>query len=166
MKILEWKLTKIKPYENNPRKNDAAVDKVAASIEAFGFKVPIIVDRNGVIVAGHTRLKAAEKLGLKTAPVIVAEDLDEEQARQYRIVDNKTGELSSWNYERLLKEIDAVDDMDIDFLEFGAGEKEDDQKEVTEKTSNLDEGEEIDLTDFDDETFENECPYCGFMWND
>ena len=81
MDIVNLKLSEIKPYENNPRYNDDAVDKVVKSIQEFGFKVPIVVDKNGVIIAGHTRLKAAKKLGMKEAPCIVAKDLTEEQAR-------------------------------------------------------------------------------------
>jgi site-specific DNA-methyltransferase (adenine-specific) len=118
MKIQEWELTQIKPYENNPRKNDAAVDKVAASIQEFGFKVPIIVDRNGVIVAGHTRLKAAEKLGLKTAPVIVAEDLNDEQVKAFRLADNKTAEFAEWDIESLESELIDISDIDMDQFGF------------------------------------------------
>jgi site-specific DNA-methyltransferase (adenine-specific) len=118
MKIQEWELTQIKPYENNPRKNDAAVDKVAASIQEFGFKVPIIVDRNGVIVAGHTRLKAAEKLGLKTAPVIVAEDLNDEQVKAFRLADNKTAEFAEWDIESLESELADISDIDMDQFGF------------------------------------------------
>ena len=99
MDIVNLKLSEIKPYENNPRYNDDAVDKVAKSIQEFGFKVPIVVDKNGVIIAGHTRLKAAKKLGMKEAPCIVAKDLTEEQARAFRLADNKTSEFASWDDE-------------------------------------------------------------------
>ena len=95
MDVIERKLTEIYPYEHNPRKNDGAVDYVANSIREFGFKQPIVVDKNGVIIVGHTRYKAAQKLGLETAPVVVADDLDEEKARAYRLADNKTGELAN-----------------------------------------------------------------------
>ena len=94
MDVIERKLTEIYPYEHNPRKNDGAVDYVANSIREFGFKQPIVVDKNGVIIVGHTRYKAAQKLGLETAPVVVADDLDEEKARAYRLADNKTNELA------------------------------------------------------------------------
>jgi len=113
MKIEEMKVGELIPYENNPRKNDAAVDAVAASIREFGFKVPIIVDKDGVIVAGHTRLKAAEKLGLKTVPVIRADDLTEEQVKAFRLADNKTGEIAEWDFEKLEEELRALDDIDM-----------------------------------------------------
>jgi DNA modification methylase len=101
MKVEMWAIDRVKPYENNPRINDGAVDAVAASIREFGFRVPIVVDRDGVIVAGHTRLKAAEKLSLEKVPVVVAKDLTPDQIRAYRIADNKTAELAEWNYDLL-----------------------------------------------------------------
>ena len=99
---LEWMPIKgIKPYEKNPRKNDAAVDAVANSIAEFGFQNPIIVDKDMTIIAGHTRWKAAKKLGMKEVPVIIASELTEEQARALRLADNKTGELAEWDDELL-----------------------------------------------------------------
>lgn len=89
------------PYVNNPRLNDGAVDAVAASIKEFGFKVPIVVDSDGVIVAGHTRLKAAKKLGLDSVPVIVADDLSPEQVKAFRLADNRVGELAEWDLGKL-----------------------------------------------------------------
>lgn len=117
MDIVNLKLSEIKPYENNPRYNDDAVDKVAKSIQEFGFKVPIVVDKNGVIIAGHTRLKAAKKLGMKEAPCIVAKDLTEEQARAFRLADNKTSEFASWDDELLREELEAI--TGIKMGEFG-----------------------------------------------
>ena len=96
------------PYENNPRNNDKAVEAVANSIKEFGFKVPIIIDKNNVIVAGHTRLKAAKKLGLKDVPVIVADDLTDDQIKAFRLADNKTGEIATWNDEMLLEELKNI----------------------------------------------------------
>ena len=113
MKIEEMRVTDLVPYENNPRKNDGAVDAVAASIREFGFKVQIIVDKDNVIVCGHTRLKGAEKLGLKTVPVIRADDLTDEQIRAFRLADNKTGELAEWDFEKLEEELRALDDIDM-----------------------------------------------------
>ena len=89
----------VQPYERNPRINDQAVDAVAASIQEFGFRQPIVVDGDGVIIAGHTRWKAAKKLGLVNIPVHVAVDLSPEQVKAYRISDNKTGELAEWDFE-------------------------------------------------------------------
>lgn len=105
------------PYANNPRLNDGAVDAVAASIKEFGFKVPIVVDSDGVIVTGHTRLKAAKKLGLDTVPVIVADDLTPEQVKAFRLADNKTGELAQWDFAKLEIELDGIDEIDMG--EFG-----------------------------------------------
>lgn len=95
------------PYENNPRINDNAVDAVANSIKEFGFKVPIVVDKNNVIVAGHTRLKAAQKLGLEEVPVIVADDLTEEQIKAFRLADNKVSELADWDFSKLEEELNG-----------------------------------------------------------
>ena len=114
---IEWMpIASIKPYDKNPRRNDDAVDAVANSITEFGFKNPIIVDNNLVIIAGHTRLKAAKNLGLKEVPVIIASDPTPEQVRAFRIIDNKTAELADWD-EDLLK--GEMQDLDIDWTEFG-----------------------------------------------
>jgi len=101
MKIEQWKLSDIKPYPGNPRQNDAAVDAVAASIKEFGFRQPIVVDPEGVIVVGHTRYKAALKLGLETVPVHVARGLTPIQIKAYRIADNKTSDLATWDLNLL-----------------------------------------------------------------
>lgn len=101
------------PYANNPRLNDNAVDAVAASIKEFGFKVPIVVDGENVIINGHTRLKAAHKLGLNRVPVIVADDLTPEQVKAFRLADNKTSELSGWDFDKLDIELDSIADIDM-----------------------------------------------------
>lgn len=116
MDIIEVALSDLKPYENNPRKNDDAVDAVKASIKEFGFKVPIVVDKNNVIVAGHTRYKAAMKLGLTTVPVVVADDLTDQQVKAFRLADNKVGELAKWD-DNLL-ELEILD-IDMDMMKFG-----------------------------------------------
>jgi DNA modification methylase len=114
MKIELRKLSDIKPYENNPRLNDDAVDAVAQSIREFGFRQPIVVDAEGVIICGHTRYKAALKLGLEKVPVHVAKDLTPEQIKAYRIADNKTAELSDWNYDLLPIELGELQGMKYD----------------------------------------------------
>lgn len=114
MKELQWrKVTEIKPYERNPRNNDGAVDAVAASIKEFGWQQPIVVDKDGVIIAGHTRYKAAKKLGCKSVPVVVADELTEEQVKAYRLADNKTGELAGWDFGSLQTELDELADFDM-----------------------------------------------------
>jgi hypothetical protein len=117
-------LDEIRPYPGNPRDNDAAVDAVAASIRQFGWRAPIVVDADGVIVCGHTRYKAALKLGLAKVPVHVARDLTPEQVRAYRIADNKTAELAEWDYDLLPLELTTIRDsgMDLGLLGFDADE--------------------------------------------
>ena len=122
-KIQEWPIENVRPYENNPRKiPQKAVDAVAASIKEFGFKQPIVVDKAGVIIVGHTRLKAAEKLGLSKVPVIVASDLTDEQARAYRLADNRTAEIAMWDRPILDDELRRI--LDIDMMDFGFLEPE------------------------------------------
>lgn len=162
MQIEMTALELIHSYENNPRDNDGAVDAVAESIKEFGFKVPIIVDQAMTIVAGDTRYKAAVKLGLTEVPVIKAEDLSSEQIKAYRIVDNKTAEMSKWDYGKLDEELSMI--MDIDMTRFGFGDGLDDDDGL--RTQDLDDGEEISLDDFEDENFDCECPMCGFKFNE
>lgn len=116
MEIINKKIDELIPYEKNPRLNDDAVEYVANSIKEFGFKVPIIIDKNNVIVAGHTRLKASKMLGLEEVPCIIADDLNEEQIKAFRLVDNKVSEYSQWNFELLEEE---MKELDIDMGEFG-----------------------------------------------
>lgn len=122
MEIIEKNITDLREYENNPRNNDGAVAAVAESIAQFGFKVPIVIDGDGVIVAGHTRKKAAERLGLATVPCIVADDLTPAQVAAFRLADNKTGELATWDLEALQVEIDALAAFDVDLSAFGFDE--------------------------------------------
>ena len=112
-------LTRLKPYEHNPRKNDKAVDALAQSIRTSGFRAPILIDEDGVILAGHTRYKAAKKLGLKAAPCVIYRDMTENQKRAYRIADNKINELAKWDFDELDAELG---DIDWGELETDAGE--------------------------------------------
>lgn len=116
MKIEYKNIEDVIPYENNPRKNDGAVDYVANSIKEFGFKVPIIIDKENVVVTGHTRLKASQKLGLEKVPVIYADDLTEEQIKAFRIADNKVSEFSTWDLDKLDLELE---DINFDMSDFG-----------------------------------------------
>lgn len=150
-KITLMALSDITPYENNPRNNEEAVEKVANSIKEFGFNQPIVVDRDNVIIVGHTRYLAAQELGLTEAPVIVAGNLSDEQARAYRLADNKTGELAGWDFEKLALELEQIED--INMSDFG-----------------FIEGSDLDITD-DDFLSDNQikekepkkvtCPHCG-----
>ena len=130
MNIIEKSITEVKPYEKNPRKNDQSVDKVANSIKEFGFKVPIVVDKNNIIVCGHTRYKAAKKLGLSVVPCVVADDLTEEQIKAYRLADNKVGEDSLWDMDLLTEELGDI--LELDMTEFGFDLLEDEPEEVVE----------------------------------
>lgn len=118
MEIIMKRVGELVPYERNPRRNDEAVKYVKASIEQFGFKVPIVIDADGVIVAGHTRLKAAKELGLKEVPCIVADDLTEEQVRAFRLADNKTAEAAGWDFELLNTELLDLE-ANFDMADFG-----------------------------------------------
>lgn len=150
-KVVLMALTDITPYENNPRNNEEAVEKVANSIKKFGFNQPIVVDKDNVIIVGHTRYLAAQELGLTEVPVIVAGNLSDEQARAYRLADNKTGELAGWDFEKLALELEQIEDIDMG--DFG-----------------FIEGSDLDITD-DDFLSENQikekepkkvtCPHCG-----
>lgn len=124
MDIVNRRLAEIHPYENNPRFNDDAVDAVAASIQEFGFKVPIVLDSEGVIVAGHTRWKAALKLQLETVPCVVADDLSPEQIKAFRLADNKVAELAYWNEEALAKELEEIADIDMSAFGFDGEESD------------------------------------------
>lgn len=125
IKIVYKNVDDLIPYENNPRQNDQAVEYVANSIKEFGFKVPCVIDRDNVVVAGHTRLKACKRLGIKEVPCIVADDLTEDQIKAFRIADNKVSEYAEWDNDKLSMELG---DIDLDMSEFGVfdmGEDED-----------------------------------------
>ena len=117
MKVINVPINSIKPYENNPRNNDQGVDAVAKSIKEFNWQQPIVVDKDNVIIVGHTRYKAAKKLGMKEVPVVVADKLSPEQVKAYRLADNKTGELTDWDDDLLDSELDDI--LDIDMSDFG-----------------------------------------------
>lgn len=144
-------ISKIKPYENNPRKNKKAVGVVAKSIQDFGFKVPIVVDANNVIICGHTRYAAAKKLGIDKVPCVVADNLSEEQVKAFRLADNQVAEMSTWDEDMLAIELAK---LDIDMQEYGF---------CIDKA--LQAGQEISVDDFGDSTFKYECPCCGFKFS-
>lgn len=153
MDIINVKVGDLIPYENNPRKNDEAVDKVALSISAFGFKVPIVIDRNNVVVTGHTRLKAAQKLGLTEVPCIRADDLTDEQIKAFRLADNKVAEFSSWDDEKLMQELEELGETDMSLYGFDDLKKEIERKEAPDS-----------FEEFDSLETEHKCPMCGYEW--
>ena len=116
MEIINKKISELKPYKRNPRINDNAVQYVANSIEEFGFKVPLVIDKNNVIVCGHTRYLASKQLGLKEIPCIIADDLNDEQIKAFRLADNKVSEYAEWDIDKLFSELN---DISIDMESFG-----------------------------------------------
>ena len=119
MNIINMKITDIRPYEKNPRHNEDAVEAVARSIKEFGWQQPIVVDKDKVVIVGHTRLKAAEQLGLAEVPVVIADHLTPEQVQAYRIADNKTGEIAEWDYALLPMELKDLQNADFDLSVLG-----------------------------------------------
>lgn len=117
MDVISMAISDIKPYPNNPRKNDDAVTATANSIKEFGWQQPIIVDKDNIIIAGHTRYKAAKQLNMDKVPVVVAKNLSKEQVKAYRLADNKTGEIAVWDYEFLDDELANI--IDFDMEDFG-----------------------------------------------
>ena len=163
MKLEKLKISEITPYENNPRKNDGAVNAVAESIRQCSYITPIIVDENHVIIAGHTRYKALMALGESEAECLVCDGLTEEQKKKYRFLDNKTGEKAAWDLMKLEVELEGLDLEGFDFFGMavdipldGAGGGS--EKELAGST-------EIDAEVFGDEEFKYECPKCGFRFN-
>lgn len=145
MKIQMMELEKLVPYANNPRNNEKAVDAVAESIKQFGFRNPIIVDPELVIISGHTRRLAAMKLGLKTVPVYIDADMTEQQKKAFRLADNRVAELATWDKELLKNEI--ADIIDVNLSDFGF---------------DLDELKEIQRESLGISV--HRCPKCGHEW--
>lgn len=138
MKKLEIKyipINDIKPYKNNPRLNEEAIPYVMNSIKEFGFKNPIILDKNNVIVAGHTRLESAKRLYMKEIPVIYVDDLTEEQVKAFRLADNKVAEKSLWDYSKLDEELESILDIDMSMFDFNQSDIDwNDIEEISEET--------------------------------
>ena len=149
----------IKPYENNPRLNDDAVEAVRKSMEQCGYIAPIVVDENHVVLAGHTRLKALKEMGAKECEVLEVAGLSDDEKRKYRLLDNKTNELALWDFDKLAEELEGLDfdDLELDWM----NDLEDIAMPAYKEPTN----EELDLEDFDDDEFDCECPRCGFRFN-
>ncbi len=122
MIIQDLKIDSIREYEHNPRNNDHAVEAVAESIKQFGFRVPVVVDKNKTIIAGHTRVKAALSLGMDSVPCLIADDMTPEQVKAFRLADNKTGELAEWDFDLLEQELAELTAFDVDMTAFGFDE--------------------------------------------
>lgn len=149
MKIIEKGIEELKPYANNPRNNENAINKVANSIKDFGFKVPILIDKNNIIVCGHTRYEASKVLNLKSVPCIVIDDLTEEQIKLFRIVDNKAGEYAFWDYDRLDEELEKI--LNLNMEDYG----------FITVDFNWEDYDEISEDNYDEPMKElRECPHC------
>ena len=147
IKVVEKKISELKEYKNNPRVNKEAIEPVAESIKLFGFKQPIVIDKNNVIVCGHTRYKAAIKLGLKSVPCVVASDLTDDEISAYRIADNKTAEFADWDFSKLEIELAAIDlDMSV-FGEFDFSDTLDSHVDIKELNYSEKYGVVIDCVD-------------------
>ena len=152
MEIFEKNIKDLKPYEKNPRNNDNAVEALAQSLQKFGWKQPIVIDKDNVIVAGHTRYKAAKLLELQTIPCVIADDLTDEEVRAYRLADNKIAELAGWDFEKLSEELDSI--INIDMTDFGFA-----------NLSGLAEEAIAEFPEIDEEKpCKNKCPVCGYEW--
>ena len=157
MEIKNIKIDELIPYEKNPRKNDEAVKYVAESIKQFGFKVPIIIDKDNVIVAGHTRLKAAKELGLIEVPCIVADDLTEEQIKAFRLADNKVSEKAEWDFELLDEELKDILDINMEDLGFLSIDENIEWEDV----------ENLDEASYEEPQHKMlECPFCHHIDRD
>lgn len=167
MKTETWPLERLIDYARNPRKNDHAVDRVAAAIREFGFRVPIVAKSDGLVVDGHLRLKAARKLGLAEVPVVLADDLTDAQVKAFRISVNRMAELAEWDSELLALELGELGELgfDLDLTGFNEGEiaalSLDDAKPPTKEQESS--TKEIDPDDF---TLGHRCPRCGFEFDD
>ena len=157
LQITYKNVEELKAYDKNPRKNDEAIPYLKKSIEEFGFKVPVVVDKDNVIVAGHSRIIAAKELGMKKVPCIVADDLSEEQIKAFRLADNKVSEFSLWDFDLLNQELEDL--ADFDMSEFGFNTAEDinlddffEDKEPASEEDNPKEEQEV------------QCPHCKMFF--
>lgn len=144
IKITYKPLDKIQYYDNNPRRNEKAVKAVKKSIKEFGFLNPIIIDKDGVIIAGHTRFLAAQQLGIENVPCIIADDLTEEQVTAFRLADNRVAEIATWDKDKLHEELQELKDI-FDMTEFGFKSEDEALKEKLKGTT-------------------HRCPKCGYEW--
>jgi ParB-like chromosome segregation protein Spo0J len=157
LKVENWPIDKLIPYARNPRKNDQAVEQVAAAIKEFGFRVPIVAKSDGLLVDGHLRLKAAQKLGLKEVPVVLADDLSDAQIKAFRISVNRMAELAEWDNELLALEFAELKDLGFGTSLTGFDEL---QLSTILKEPNFEPGTEDDQGKLDEKA-KQQCPNCG-----
>ena len=150
MEIKMVPLSAITPYENNPRRNADAVKYVRKSIEQFGFKVPMVLDAQNIIVCGHTRYLAAQEMGMEEVPCVYADDLSEEQIKAFRLADNKTAEMSAWDFEKLEIEMQEIG---IDMTDFGFHDSDFDESALDDLFA--------DAQGKEKEPKKIQCPHCG-----
>ena len=169
MNIVNLKVEELIPYINNPRNNTEAVDKVAASIKEFGFKVPIVIDKDNVVVTGHTRLLASKKLGLQEVPCVIADDLSPAQIKAFRIADNKVSEYAQWDEDMLKVELEELEEMNfdldsvnIDFSDFDMALDLEDTEEGQEQEENI-YTKEINIPQYE---ITGECPQLEELVNE
>ena len=166
-KIEQWEIDRLIPYARNPRKNDHAVDRIASAIREFGFKVPIIAKSNGDVVDGHLRLKAAQKLGMDTVPVVIADDLTDAQVKAFRISVNRMAEFAEWDDELLRIELDELGDLGFDLELTGFRLDEIEALNIDEQPYPVHEPESsAQEIDPDDYKMGHTCPKCGFEFDD
>lgn len=151
LKVQYISINNIVPYENNPRHNQDAIPAVIESIKQFGFRNPMILDKENVIVAGHTRYEAAKALGMTEVPVIYADDLSEEQVRKFRLVDNKTAEFAGWDFSKLEEELES---LNFDGFDWGFGTGDADHVDIDSLFTDAPEKEP-------EEPKQIQCPHCG-----
>lgn len=153
--IIEQYVNDLIPYENNARINDKAIDIVANSIQEFGFRNPVIIDKNKVIVAGHTRVEACKKLGIDKVPCIIADDLTEEQIKAFRIADNSSAQVAEWDMQKLMAELETID---YDMEQFGL------QEQLNQIQLDIDNGlEDEEPSDMGVQKHLCKCPVCGHI---
>lgn len=168
MIIKNVNIDSVKPYINNPRKNGNAVNAVAESIRKYGFQQPIVVNRDGIIIIGHTRFKAAHVLGMQEVPVTVADNLNDDEVAALRLVDNRTAEFSEWEMGKLSEELAELKSEEIDLeFDFGVSFGLKDEVEIEMTEDNGDEGcveekEIFDGTDYSNDVKTCRCPRCGY----
>lgn len=154
MLVVYKEIEALKPYANNPRYNDESINEVANSIEKFGFKVPLVITKDGEIITGHTRYKASIKLGLKKVPCIIADDLTDIQIKEFRIADNKTGEFSKWDWLGLDEELEKINNINMEDFGFETNSIDwDSIKELSDDSYEEPEGKKC------------KCPYCEYVGN-